>query len=107
MRTLRAPRQSSADYLTHSRGIAAGSEDSLCRHEPQTLTGRTAPADPYAAWLQQREADREREQQEPVRWVFRQRIAGGPAAGAAGIGRQGSGTPRQGERAVADRLTAV
>ncbi len=34
------------------------------RHDAQALTGRRriVPADPYKVWLQQREADREREE---------------------------------------------
>jgi hypothetical protein len=31
------------------------------RHDSQMLGARTARCDPYAAWLEQREADRERE----------------------------------------------
>jgi hypothetical protein len=28
------------------------------RHDPQLITARAIPADPYTAWLEQREADR-------------------------------------------------
>jgi hypothetical protein len=31
------------------------------RHDAQMLTGRSVPADPYKVWLEQREANRERE----------------------------------------------
>jgi hypothetical protein len=47
-------------------------EDTVMRRESTAVLGvRTAPADPYAAWLQQREAERERHQE--VRWVHRYR----------------------------------
>jgi hypothetical protein len=34
-----------------------GSDEVSSRHDAQLLAGRTVPADPYAAWLEQREAD--------------------------------------------------
>jgi hypothetical protein len=37
------------------------------RSEPQRLGARAVPADPYKAWLEQREAERE----QPVRWILR------------------------------------
>jgi len=43
------------------------------------FTERTLLADPYTAWLEQREADREQTGQMRVRWIYRQRPAGGPA----------------------------
>ena len=42
----------------------------VSRHEPQTLTGRTIPRDPYAAWLERREAERERMEGSSVRWTL-------------------------------------
>jgi hypothetical protein len=44
------------------------------RHEPQVF-GARVPADPYSAWLAQRDAER---QEEPVRWVFRPRMLDTP-----------------------------
>jgi hypothetical protein len=35
-----------------------GPDHVASRHEPQFLAARTVPADPYTAWLEQREADR-------------------------------------------------
>jgi len=45
------------------------------RHEPQSLMERIVPKDPYAAWLEQREAEREleRESSPQIRWVHRPR----------------------------------
>lgn len=71
MRPLRALKHSlqhtsSTDRIAHSRSIALsaqdGSNQTASRHDAQVLTGRTLPADPYAVWLKQREADREREE---------------------------------------------
>jgi hypothetical protein len=53
--------------------------DMAGRHEPQILIERIVPTDPYAAWLEQREAERELEQRPRVRWVHRQRGADGRA----------------------------
>jgi hypothetical protein len=49
------------------------------RHEPQILIERIVPQDPYAAWLEQREAEgeRDRERRSQIRWVHRQRGADG------------------------------
>jgi hypothetical protein len=41
--------------------IGNGSDRTASRHSARILTPRSAPADPYRAWLEQREADRERE----------------------------------------------
>ena len=53
------------------------SEEPAGRHEPQVLVERIIPKDPYAAWLEQRDAEREleRESRPQVRWVHRQRGA--------------------------------
>jgi hypothetical protein len=50
------------------------SEPTLTRHEPFVFTERAFPRDPYAAWLEQREADRQREEDSQIRWVYRPRI---------------------------------
>jgi hypothetical protein len=98
MRLLQAPthsprRVSSDRCITHSRAIAlsaeAGSEDTVTRHEPQVLAKHTVPADPYTAWLQQREAESERDERQPVRWICRQQRMGAPAI------RASSGADRQ------------
>jgi hypothetical protein len=39
----------------------AGLVHTASRHDPQMLTPRAVSADPYAAWLERREAERERE----------------------------------------------
>jgi hypothetical protein len=49
------------------------------RYEPQILVERIVPKDPYAAWLEQREAAREHEERPRVRWVHRQRGGDGRA----------------------------
>ena len=70
MRPLQALRNSlhhgvSDDHVTHPQAIelsARGDSNRTAgRHDAQVLIRRTVPADPYAVWLEQREADRERE----------------------------------------------
>lgn len=70
MRPLQALRNSlhhgvSNDHLTRPQSIGPSarydSNYTASRHEAQALPGRTVPADPYTVWLEQREADRERE----------------------------------------------
>jgi hypothetical protein len=61
------------------RGEAA---DLAGRHEPQILVERIVPKDPYAAWLEQREAEREFGDRPRVRWVHRQRGPDGRAVAA-------------------------
>lgn len=58
------------------RGEAA---DLAGRHEPQILIERIVPKDSYAAWIEQREAEREFDDRPRVRWVHRQRGADGRA----------------------------
>jgi hypothetical protein len=58
---------SSTDRIASPRSIAlstqGGPSRTASRHDAQVFTpGRTVPADPYTVWLQQREADREREE---------------------------------------------
>jgi hypothetical protein len=64
------------------RGIAASAQDgrdpSESRYEPDTFGACAVPVDPYAAWMQRREADRERAEPQ-VRWVVRPRAAAGTA----------------------------
>jgi hypothetical protein len=60
---LRAPRHSlrhvsSAYYTPQSRRIELSAQYEPSRHDAQMLNVRTVPADPYMAWLDQREADR-------------------------------------------------
>jgi hypothetical protein len=47
--------------------LQGGAFDTESRHEPQVLTSRIVPVDPYKAWLAAREA--EHGESEPVRWV--------------------------------------
>jgi hypothetical protein len=49
-------------------------EPTMSRHEPQAFTARALPRDPYAAWLEQREAERQRDEGSAIRWVYRPRI---------------------------------
>lgn len=58
---------SATDQAASLRGIAQSAQDgptrTASRHDAQVLRpGRIIPADPYAVWLRQREADREREE---------------------------------------------
>ncbi len=66
LRTPRHPRQRiSSNRITDSQIIEVsrkdGSAQTASRHDAQMFGARTQPADPYKAWLKQREADRERE----------------------------------------------
>lgn len=81
MGSLQAQRDS---RRSDSFSIAAGVDASEMagRHEPQVLIERIVPKDPYAAWLEQREAQREFEERPRVRWVHRQRGGDGRAIGA-------------------------
>lgn len=70
MRLLQAPKHllqhvSSTYQIAPSQSVERaahdGSDQRANRHDAQMLTARRVSADPYAAWLEQREADRERE----------------------------------------------
>jgi hypothetical protein len=70
MRPLRAPRHflqhvSSTRHVTQSQRDEPVAQDRAghmaSRHDAQLFTARRVSADPYTAWLQQREADRRRE----------------------------------------------
>jgi hypothetical protein len=60
MQTLQAPRQSSPRYMTEPWSIELSVRDARnqtpSRHDEHVLNTRTVPADPYTAWLEQREA---------------------------------------------------
>jgi hypothetical protein len=71
MRPLQALRHSlqhvsSTGNITRPQSIAAPAQDApdltASRHDAQVFTRRIVPADPYTVWLQQREAEREREE---------------------------------------------
>ncbi len=68
LQTLRRSLQhvSFTGYFTRPQSIPAPAQDApeltASRHDAQVFTRRIVPADPYAVWLQQREADREREE---------------------------------------------
>jgi len=59
---LQAPSQSSPNYVADPWSIEISAEDAReqtgSRHDERMLTARTVPADPYTAWLEQREANR-------------------------------------------------
>lgn len=93
MRMLQAHRHSrrhdsSAHQYDRSISLSAQDEaDQMTgRHEPEILTLRALPQDPYAVWLEQREADREREGHPPVRWIHRQPGVGRPTIRASAVG---------------------
>jgi hypothetical protein len=69
MRPLQALRHSlqhgsSTHNIAPPRSIELSAQNGLyqSRHDAQVLTGRILPADPYKVWLEQRAADREREE---------------------------------------------
>jgi hypothetical protein len=59
-------------------------DETLGRCEAQALGSPAVAADPYAAWLQQRESER-LEERPAIRWVYRNEIAAGRIGGG-GIG---------------------
>jgi hypothetical protein len=88
-----APRYaSSTRSVARPRSIAPSPQNGLgqneSRYEPQTFGARTVPTDRYTAWLEQREADREREDPQLVRWVIRPRALAGQATRASAVGDQ-------------------
>jgi hypothetical protein len=70
MRLLQAHRHSaqhvaSTHHVAHPQSepsAQSGPDRAATRHGAQLITASTVPADPYAAWLEQREAEREREE---------------------------------------------
>jgi hypothetical protein len=67
MQTLKAPRDStggvsSKGYIPEpwnvELSVRDAREQTASRHDEQTLTARIVPADPYTAWLAQREPER-------------------------------------------------
>jgi hypothetical protein len=80
-----APRHAStSQYIAHAPSVVLSTRDGLdqteSRYEPQSFGLCRVPADPYTAWLEQREADRELDDHPQVRWVVRPRAVAGPAA---------------------------
>lgn len=67
LRTSRHPRQRISSHHRNAdpQSIELSAQDcrnqTATRHDAQMFGARTQPADPYKAWLQQREAERERE----------------------------------------------
>lgn len=70
MRLRPAPKHSLQDvastcHIVDSQSIALSTNDrphqTASRHDVQMIAARNVSADPYTAWLEQREADRERE----------------------------------------------
>jgi len=59
-------------------------DETLGRCEAQALGSPAVAADPYAAWLQQRETER-MEERPAIRWVYRNQMAAGRTGGR-GIG---------------------
>ncbi len=60
-------------YYPTMRLLRDGVDDAPTRYEPQALAPRVT--DPYEEWRAKREAERERNRVEAVRWVHRQRAA--------------------------------
>jgi hypothetical protein len=117
MRPLRAPRHSLGDPFStqpipHQRSIQASAQDGpqqvADRHEPQMFTARTPRADPYTAWLEQREADREQDEHMRVRWIYRQRPVGGPGIRAGAVaGPESRDRDDRSDQLLSLRLTTV
>jgi hypothetical protein len=108
-RTLR--RASSSNYITQPPSIAIFTPDergqSDSHHEPETFGTCNIPADPYTAWLEQREVERDREDHAQVRWVVRPRPLAAPAIRAAAADQQVVERRERCSRPFAVRLTSV
>jgi hypothetical protein len=101
---------SSSEYIRQARSVAIFTSDerdqSESRHEPEAFGTRSVPADPYTAWLERRQADRERE--DPVRWVMRPRSLAGTAIRASAVaGQQTINCRDVRDRASSARLSTV
>jgi hypothetical protein len=46
-------------------------DETLGRYEAQAIASRAVASDPYAAWLERREAERSRQERPEIRWVYR------------------------------------
>jgi hypothetical protein len=68
----RSAQQASFTHLV-CPAITSLCDQEASRHEPQTLASRAVAPDPYTAWAEQRDAERQREQGQPIRWIYRQR----------------------------------
>jgi hypothetical protein len=76
--------------IPHTRLFTRDEPDEMMgRHEPQTLTERAFPRDPYAAWLAQREADCESTEGSNVRWIHRPRGLDAPVGGTGALAASG------------------
>src|SRR5260221_8795020 len=68
--------------VTHTMHLSAQAqrEDVHTRYEPQTFEQGAVARDPYALWLAQQEAARERTDGEAIRWDYRYPPVTGPAS---------------------------
>jgi hypothetical protein len=110
MGILRGSRQTgSGSWSPERRGVRTAvrpdrdlDDETLGRCEAQAIVGRVAAADPYAAWLARREADRRQRAQPETRWVYRQHRPAGSSGSAIVAGTRearddrGSGSPHDG-----------
>src|SRR5258708_36227905 len=79
-------------------------DETLGRCEAQALGSTAVAADPYAAWLQQRESER-MEERPAIRWVYRNQTTAGRSGG--GWVRGAGGAPRGGGARTAGRVVAA
>jgi hypothetical protein len=61
---------SDAPHSSYPPLTLVSDRDVVSRHEPDSFAPRAVAGDPYTAWVQQREAEREGQ---PIRWIYRQR----------------------------------
>jgi hypothetical protein len=61
-------------------------DGTLGRCEAQAIVTRAVASDPYAAWLERREAERRQRERPEIRWVYRPPRSAGASGGAAGAG---------------------
>jgi hypothetical protein len=112
MRMLNALRRSgqevpSSGRIAHPLTAEGELDATVSRHEPRILAARGLARDPYAVWLEQRDAERELEQRQPIRWVHRQRIADAPAIALTAVSGHEQREPCNADRRTTVRLLGV
>ncbi len=82
-------------------------DGTLGRCEAQAIVTRTAAPDPYAAWLERREAEQRLRERPEIRWVYRYPRQAGASGMAAGAGKRDACAHGRGPGSPEDGLVGV
>ena len=82
-------------------------DGALGRCEAQAIVTRAVVADPYAAWLERREAERRQRERPEIRWVYRYPRPAGAPGGAASAGERDACAHGRGPGSPEDGLVGV